>query len=52
MTVRYELSGVSEYAYHARLDDTSLNTSNRNRTNATNLVYILEGQTKGLVCRT
>lgn len=39
-------------AYHASLDDTSLNTSDRNRANTTNLVNILEGKTKGLVGRT
>lgn len=37
------------FAYHAGLDDTSLHTSNGNRTDTTNLVHILEGKTKGLV---
>lgn len=37
---------------HAGLDGTGLDTADRNRANATNLVDILEGQTKGLVRRT
>ena len=41
-----------ELAYHAGLDDTSLNTSYGNRANTTNLVHILEGKTKRLVGRT
>ena len=36
-------------AYHAGLDDTSLNTSDGNRANTSNLVNVLEGKTKGLV---
>ena len=39
-------------AYHAGLDDTSLNTSNGNRADTANLVHILKGKTKGLVRRT
>ena len=39
-------------AYHAGFDDTSLNTSNGNRANTTNFIYILERKTKGLVGRT
>jgi len=34
---------------HAGLDDTSLDTTDRNRANTTDLVNILEGKTKGLV---
>lgn len=46
------VQGGFSLAYHAGLDDTSLNTSNGNRANTTNLVHILEGKTKGLVGRT
>jgi hypothetical protein len=37
---------------HAGLDDTSLDTSDGNRANTTDLVNILEGKTEGLVGRT
>jgi hypothetical protein len=37
---------------HARLDGTSLDTSNGHSSNTTDLVDILEGKTKGLVGRT
>ena len=46
------VQGGISLAYHAGFDNTSLNTSNRNRANTTNLVHILEGKTKGLVGRT
>ena len=35
--------------YHARLDDTSLDTSDRNRANTTDLIHILKRKTKGFV---
>ena len=41
-----------ESAYHASLDNTSLDTSDGNRTDTTNLVHILEGKTERLVGRT
>jgi hypothetical protein len=37
---------------HTGLDDTGLDTTDGNRANTTNLVHVLEGQTKGLVGRT
>jgi len=37
---------------HAGLDDTGLNTADRHSSNTTDLVDILEGKTKGLVCGT
>jgi hypothetical protein len=37
---------------HTGLDNTSLNTTDRDRSNTTNLVDILEGETEGLVGRT
>jgi len=37
---------------HTGLDDTSLNTTDRDRANTANLVHILEGKTEGLVGRT
>ena len=39
----------SEGDDHARLDDTGLDTADRNRANTTDLVHILEGQAEGLV---
>jgi hypothetical protein len=36
---------------HTRLDDTGLNTANRDSSNTTNLVHILKGETQGLVRR-
>jgi hypothetical protein len=44
--------GRSEGNDHTGLDDTSLDTADRNRSNTTNLVNILEGKTEGLVERT
>lgn len=43
---------ASRFAYHPGLDDTGLNTSNRNRADTTDLVDILKGETKRLVGRT
>lgn len=37
---------------HAGLDDTSLNTTDRDRTDTADLVHILERETEGLVGRT
>ena len=37
---------------HTSLDDTSLNTTDGHRADTTDLVYILEGETQGLVGRT
>ena len=42
-------SGRGELDHHAGLDDSGLNTSNRNRTDSSNLVDILEGKAEGLV---
>ena len=42
--------GGSKGNNHARLDDTSLNTTHRDRANATNFVDVLEWETQGLVC--
>lgn len=39
----------SEGDDHTGLDDTSLDTTDGNRANATDLVHVLEGKTKGLV---
>ena len=44
--------GGSEVYDHASLDDTSLNTANGYRSDTTDLVHILEGETKRLVRRT
>jgi hypothetical protein len=41
--------GRSEGNDHTGLDDTSLDTADRNRSNTTNLVDILEGKSEGLV---
>lgn len=45
-------SKATRFAYHAGLDNTSLNTSDGNRADTTDLVHILEGKTKRLVGRT
>lgn len=37
---------------HARLDDTSLDTTDRDRSNTTNLIDVLKGKTEGFVGRT
>jgi hypothetical protein len=44
--------GGSEGDDHTGLDDTSLDTADRHRSNTTDLVDILEGKTEGLVERT
>ena len=44
--------GGSEVYDHASLDDTSLDTTDRDSSNTTDLVHILERETKGLVLRT
>ena len=49
---RFDLSGEGSGGksdHHARLDDAGLNTANGHCSNATDLVNILEGETKGLV---
>lgn len=52
MGERSGLTRRGERNDHTRLDDTSLNTSNRDRADTTNLVDILERETERLVGRT